>query len=196
MRKEALRCLDDWYPNTIGQWDEVEDFASNDAISVVNVARSFNLREIHLRALYQCCSLDVEVLVNGHILDSGVRDKLCSEDLIACLKGREKLLFARRRFHEAFSRNELQYVVTTCHPTSHQKVPCSSKLPATFLTVENEATEETYDPLAYDYRIKTTALNVGICRECTDAFCRHHLRLRQEILDKLDTFLEVPSMIP
>lgn len=61
-------------------------------ITIVNLARQFNLRHLLPYALYLCSKLTVEQLVNGIILEDESRERLSPNDLIACLKGRDQLL--------------------------------------------------------------------------------------------------------
>lgn len=110
LREEAIQQLHHRYPKNIAEWDEtcrtdsdsdssntiLVSYSVDDDVAIANVARTMDLPDIHLAALYGCCLLPFDVLVNGRTLEDGSSERLCSSDLIACLQGKENLFFAAR----------------------------------------------------------------------------------------------------
>lgn len=61
-------------------------------ISVVNLARSFDLPRLLPGAFYLCTQLSLSTLVHGFPRADGGLEKLSADDLIVCLEGRDRII--------------------------------------------------------------------------------------------------------
>ncbi|KAI0690212.1 hypothetical protein BC835DRAFT_1212775, partial [Cytidiella melzeri] len=105
LREEAIQQLHRRYPKKISGWDEtcrtdsdpstpstiLVSYSIDEDLVIANITRAMDLPDFHLAALYGCCSLPFDTLVNGRTLEDGTCEQLCSSDLIACLQGKENL---------------------------------------------------------------------------------------------------------
>lgn len=86
-----------------GEDDMIDDYAQGEgamAITIVNLARAFDLPELLPVALYRCCQVQTDTLIHGVALEDGTRERLSPEDLVCCLDGKEKILKLNYDFSE------------------------------------------------------------------------------------------------
>ncbi|KZT72354.1 hypothetical protein DAEQUDRAFT_723053 [Daedalea quercina L-15889] len=106
---EALTRMKSCFSDRLGDWEdtvEVEGFASilrasmgtalmtydwPDAIAAVNIARLTETESILPIALYMCCQLDTEDIMNGVKRKDGTVERLAPADIMKCLDARQTL---------------------------------------------------------------------------------------------------------
>lgn len=199
LRDEAIHQLNARYPRKIGDWDYTcrtdSDTSSTVVVSypieedlvIANVARAMDLPDIHLAALYGCCSLPFDVLVRGRTLEDGTVEQLCQDDLFRCLQGKENLLVVARS-ELRMNLFELDTITETCR----QPNVCAEKiarLRAKYRTAE-ERPRRLYDPLRPDdEEIERHCTDEGLCHECIKYYILRHGGLRQEIRTNLSKYI-------
>ncbi|KAH9925145.1 uncharacterized protein B0H18DRAFT_933897 [Fomitopsis serialis] len=90
--EDSLEELKRYFPESFDAWDcrlKCNDPA--DAIVAVNLARLTNTESILPAALYSCCQLDGDDILEGRVRGDGVIETLSSEDLARCFDGKAKL---------------------------------------------------------------------------------------------------------
>lgn len=199
LREEAIHQLKARYPQKIADWDYTcrtdSDTSSTIVVSypieedliIANVARAMDLPEIHLAALYGCCSLPFDVLVKGRTLEDGTVEQLCQDDLIACLQGKENLLIVAR------TDLRLELFAAEARPeTCRFPVECMEKaaeLLTRYRTMEPRP-RRLYDPLRPDdEEIERHCTDAGLCHECIKFYVARHAKLRQDIRDNLAKYI-------
>ncbi|KAI0342980.1 hypothetical protein BDW22DRAFT_1356532 [Trametopsis cervina] len=203
LREEAIQHLHRRYPKKIVDWDEtctdsdpstpstiLVTYPIEEDLSIANVARAMDLPDdIRLAALYGCCSLPFETLVGGRTLEDGTRERLCEEDLLACLHGKEKLL--------AVVRPEIRsklFAPDSPPDNCRTPGPCKGK---TTKMLDRYCTTEVrqhrlYDPLHPDDEIEKQCSELGLCHNCIKFYIRRHATLRQEIRSNLGKYITPP----
>lgn len=93
----ALRALESLLPGELTQWDRTVtnppvDFELADTISMVKLTRELDRRDLYVRAMYHCCQLDAQNLVEGIQHSRGTLERLDPSDLIVCMNSRQRLL--------------------------------------------------------------------------------------------------------
>lgn len=205
LREEAVQQLERRYPKKISGWDEtcrtdaeypggqstiLVSYSIEEDLLIANVARAMDLPDIHLAALYGCCSLPFDTLVNGRTLEDGTTERLCSEDLIACLQGKENLLVTARA-------NIRLNLFAPESPPPNCRTPglCAEKtavLLARFRTAEARPTRM-YDPLRPDdHEIERQCSDQGLCHDCIKFYLARHATLRQEVRSNLASYICAP----
>ncbi|KAH8103356.1 hypothetical protein BXZ70DRAFT_1062729 [Cristinia sonorae] len=207
--EEGKRKLSELVPSDIRVRDRVRPrIESDDFISVANVARFLDMRAVHRRALYECCQLDTIILTTGWVDEDGFRDRLCAEDVQACLAGRVRL--SQERIKVLLNRFKETPPTRCAHSKTNPLSKYSFLDPAIFarpdtrcITVRKEllsmsvelATQGiSYDPLALDPIYQS--LPYGFCEPCTKSFTQTNRKLRQDILDNLVELFELPRIRP
>lgn len=201
LRDEAIHQLNARYPRKIADWDYTcrtdSDTSSTIVVSypieedlvIANVARTMNLPDIHLAALYGCCSLPFDVLVRGRVADDGAVERLCEDDLVACLQGKENLLVCAR------ADVRMNLFAPDARPDAcRYPVECAEK--AAELLVRYRTAEarprRLYDPLRPDDdEIERHCVEIGLCHECAKFYLTRHAQLRQEVRNNLATYISV-----
>lgn len=200
LRDEAIHQLNARYPRKIADWDYTcrtdSDTASTIVVSypieedllIANVARAMDLPEIHLAALYGCCSLPFDVLVKGRTLEDGSVEQLCQEDLISCLQGKENLLLVARA-DLRMNLFELDNAPELCR---QQAGECTEKIARlrTRYRMAEERPRRLYDPLRPDDEdIERHCTEEGLCHECIKYYISRHASLRQEVRNNLSKYI-------
>lgn len=208
LREEAVHQLHARYPRKIGDWDYtcrtdadtaatvVVSYPIEEDVAIANVARTHGLPDIHLAALYGCCSLSPDVLVRGGrpaadaeaaSPDAAPAERLCEDDLIACLQGKENLLVCAR----ADVRMGLFAAEERPEACQHP-VECgehTERLLARYRTAEARP-RRLYDPLRPDDdEIERHCVEAGLCHECIKFFLARHAQLRQKVRDNLASYI-------
>ena len=62
------------------------------AITIVNLARSFDLPELLPVAMYRCCQMSTHTLIHGATLEDGTHEQLSNADVALCLEGKTQIL--------------------------------------------------------------------------------------------------------
>ena len=150
-----------------------------------------DLPDIQLAALYGCCSLPFDTLVNGRTLEDGTSERLSPSDLIACLQGKENLLVNAR----AHIRMNLFAPET---PPENCRTPesCSEKtgvMLTRYRTAEARP-HRMYDPLRpEDDDIERQCADLEMCHDCIKFYIARHASLRQEVRSNLNKYICAPS---
>ncbi|KAH9833993.1 uncharacterized protein C8Q71DRAFT_155065 [Rhodofomes roseus] len=93
-RMKSCFCTD------LKMWNGVHDahgsavmrYSNVDAITAVNIARLTGTNSMLPTALYLCCQLDVECLLNGSPRLGGTLECLSRQDFVRCMNARQSLL--------------------------------------------------------------------------------------------------------
>jgi hypothetical protein len=202
LREEAIEQLHHRYPKKISEWDEtcrtdddsetsntvLVSYSVDDDLAIANVARTMDLPDIHLAALYGCCLLPFDVLVNGRTLEDGTSERLSPSDLISCLQGKENLFFAARahiRWH--------LFAPETAPAACRTPEPCAEKtslMLKRYRTADPSRPNRMYDPLRpEDDEIERQCADLGICHDCIKFYLARHATMRQEIRSNLDKYI-------
>lgn len=180
------------FPDKIKDIDEIENgkrtrmtFLLEDAISMVEIARTLDLPDFYFRALYHCCQLPPTKLVNGITNEAGFVERLSSEDLIKCISGRHVLTLVDLQICRSLFQDP--------GPDHHDAVPCTSQSRACLqeclkVTVDHVS----HNPLNdFSPAIEEICQERGICRSCITFFQARHARSRQTILESLGQCFEL-----
>lgn len=99
---EALKRMQTCFTTSYDTWKKenvivkgrtsVMSFEPSDAIVAVNLARLTDTPKMLPIAMYLCCQLGVQALLQGAPQEEGANGRLSSNDLAQCLNGRSKLL--------------------------------------------------------------------------------------------------------
>lgn len=104
--KESVQHLQALYPTSFIEWEKTRRPYSSRAITAVNLAHLTNTPSILPTALYACCQLPDDNLLEGAVHSDGTTDTLNRSDLVKCLKA--KVTYARLEtdmIHEKFRRS-------------------------------------------------------------------------------------------
>ncbi|KAI0731744.1 hypothetical protein C8Q72DRAFT_198512 [Fomitopsis betulina] len=93
---EGIRRMSSCFSGNLDIWDEANtnmgntlmSYASTDAIAVVNIARLTGVHSMLPVALYICCQLDIDTIINGVLCENGSRAQLAPDDIALCLEQR------------------------------------------------------------------------------------------------------------
>ncbi|KAK7690513.1 hypothetical protein QCA50_005611 [Cerrena zonata] len=97
---EAVSRLKSVHPRTYAEYklmrgamsNHISDYPNGEmAITIINLARAHNLPNLLPFAFYLCCQLPLETIMHGVKRNDGTAEKLSSDDIMRCLKGREQL---------------------------------------------------------------------------------------------------------
>lgn len=87
----SLAELQLYFPKDFAPWDTSTACSDIEAISAVQLARLTSTPSVLPSALYVCCLLPVNELLQGNVRDDGVVDTLSTEDLSRCIQGKARL---------------------------------------------------------------------------------------------------------
>ncbi|KAK7690491.1 hypothetical protein QCA50_005589 [Cerrena zonata] len=74
-------------------WSRIDTYKGGGmAISIVKLARAYDLPGLLPFAFYMCCQLSIDKLIYGVELEDGSVDRLSLEDLARCLHGKEQIV--------------------------------------------------------------------------------------------------------
>ena len=96
---EGIRRMSSCFSDKLDVWDAANksmgsalmSYASTDAIAVVNTARLTGVDSMLPVALYLCCQLDIDTILNGVPRADGSRVRLNPDDVALCLERRGSL---------------------------------------------------------------------------------------------------------
>lgn len=96
---EGIRRMSSCFSDKLDVWDAANksmgsalmSYASTDAIAVVNIARLTGVDSMLPVALYLCCQLDIDTILNGVPRADGSRVRLSPDDVVLCLERRGSL---------------------------------------------------------------------------------------------------------
>ncbi|TCD61648.1 hypothetical protein EIP91_008136 [Steccherinum ochraceum] len=190
--EEGKRRLRLRFPGDLKSWDRLYSSSAivlgspSDAISMANMTRFLGLSRLHHRALYDCCQLDTDMLVNGAYDDNLVREVLCSEDIRACIDGRTKLAAASLRAMPS-SWSDL---------VGPDQTSCTSNMSCMQAFIDLgvsplHRTKINFDPLCPSPSLKN--LSRKLCKSCAKHYIKYDTNRRQEILTNLHKFLKLPE---
>lgn len=78
MVKSGLSMFRNRFPSTVLDWSNRKEFCLGqvqDDIAMANTARYLGFRDLHLRALYDCCQLSADVLLDNVALSSDAENE-------------------------------------------------------------------------------------------------------------------------
>ena len=96
---EGIRRITSCFSDKLDVWDAASQnmgsplmsYASLDAIAVVNIARLTGIHSMLPVALYLCCQLEIDTILNGVLRADGTRARLAPDDMALCLEQRASL---------------------------------------------------------------------------------------------------------
>ena len=193
--EKGKRKFLDILPDSIGIWDDVFNSESDSdewdtelAIPMANLARSLGMPDFHLRALYRCAQLETSSLLAGYCPDDGTVETLCPEDLASCIEARQKLYSAML---------DLKLKVTFAHHGATGGC-CNVDVKDIMLQLwEKGEFALDHDPLSDPYWVKYHCLHnkppllKWVCGKCLQLYISNYDMGRQKILDSLDKYIEV-----
>jgi len=192
---EGIQRLKERFPDDILHWDKqyeddgIKMGSPQDCISQANVARLLDEPILHYRALYDCCQLSSNQMVNGIVNEDGIRETLCSEDIRACVDARtnlakENIVLLLGRFSTCpESAHKVENSRTTRCKAARLKLVEKSSLDARLVS---------YNPLEPDMEIYGT-LPYKLCEPCARFCTSTHNTMRQSIINKLGDILGLTS---
>ena len=76
LRLEAMSCLESLLPGDLQSWDSIAhsppvNYVLADLLAMVNLTRELGLETLRARALYRCCQLPTNCLINGMVRSHG-----------------------------------------------------------------------------------------------------------------------------
>jgi len=97
---DALDCLSTCFSDIFATWAAAHEgmgsprmsFDWKDAIAVVNIARLTDTASMLPAALYMCCQLDTDTILNGAVQKNGTVERLSAGDTMGCLDARKTLV--------------------------------------------------------------------------------------------------------
>ncbi|KAH9922090.1 uncharacterized protein B0H18DRAFT_879687 [Fomitopsis serialis] len=100
LRDDALERMKSCFSDDLHVWAKAEasegsalmTYDYTDAIAAVNIARLTETQSMLPYALYTCCQLDTEVILNGVPQKNGTTERLTQEDILRCLNARSTLV--------------------------------------------------------------------------------------------------------
>lgn len=175
---EAIERLKRAYPVTVTEYKlrnivvEIQDYLGGGmGIVAVNLARSYGLNEILPFALYTCCQLSMEQLVNGIVFPNGNVERLPRGDIVRCLKGREMLMAKNLDFIKTLRK----YTAT---PVDIHEGKCLHRIPL------SDSTVLFTDLLGLTFR----SLEGKICIPCAVQYQEVRMRFQTDVFTALPTF--------
>ncbi|KAH8103339.1 hypothetical protein BXZ70DRAFT_720838 [Cristinia sonorae] len=192
--EEGKTRLFKFLPGDIQSWDlltrDPKMFDGPGYIAIANMARLLDMPLIHQRALYQCCQLSADLLVNGDVYSTFVdeQDKLCSQDLQACVEGRTKLAeesinLLLNRFKESSSTKKNHRRAADGARTVDGARCIDARVALASECLDLATDNINYNPLDQHPVFKT--LPFMLCRPCAEEFIQRDIDSRQSILDRL-----------
>ncbi|OBZ75778.1 hypothetical protein A0H81_04996 [Grifola frondosa] len=93
-----MYCIENEYPPIFEEFSQIwgqHKPSAWEAIMLANVAHSISeLADLRPRALYLCCQLEFEEILDGALRPDGRRECLSASDIKRCIVGRERLAHA------------------------------------------------------------------------------------------------------
>lgn len=197
LQDEATRCLRLHFPKNIEDWDAVHDdagFVSGKkdvlAIEIANLCRFLRLPEFHLPALYLCCTLPTKTLKQGALLDDGCdeRAQLNADDLAVCMKAKKTL----RKLLEQNLARLVDDIPSEEGVLCHDEEACD----ATVRRLQHGGNwphgigSRPYSALDSLWWIIDNIED--LCNNCTDYYHARYADIRQDVRDKLGSYIVVP----
>lgn len=137
------------------------------SISIVNLARAFDLPELLPIALYRCCQLPNDMLARGVKLENGATDRLSPDDLARCLDGKEEIIRCNLSF-----RRLLMYPFGNDFPVPNCRNCLQHvRLPGAAL-ISRDILENTFTPFEHNFQP---------CDECMENFNYEVEQLQSQI---------------
>lgn len=198
LQDEAIRCLHRQFPKSIEEWDAVYDEAlfidgKRDVllIEIANLCRFLRLKEFHVPALYLCCTLPTRTLKQGAVLKEGeeARVQLNADDLAVCIKAKKVL----RKVVEENLEKLVKEIPSEDGALCHDEDECD----ATVKSLQEGGdwprglSSRPYSALDSMWWIIDSIAD--LCNNCTDYFHSKYAEMRQDIRDKLDTYIVIPD---
>ncbi|KAI0789928.1 hypothetical protein C8Q75DRAFT_717484 [Abortiporus biennis] len=198
IREEAIYRLQLCFPTSLSDFESevglhtnseqppISDLSRQDAICVVNLSRSFNLKSILPSAFYTCCQLDNKLLVYGVKYSDGTTEKLSQSDLLVCLNGRAKLLEDNTTITAFFCNPEQS-------PQCQYNSVCTRHMKLQLLQeVQQADIFANYDPLEpIQSWLSTKAQELRICAACMQLLNARYDSGRQRVWDNLGEYFGV-----
>jgi hypothetical protein len=197
LQDEAICCLNRQFPKNIEDWDAVyEDLPFIDGkrdvlpIEIANLCRFLHLHEFHVPALYLCCTLPTKTLKLGAVVkeDEEARVQLNREDLAVCIRAKKVL----RRALEDNLENLVSDIPSEEGALCHDEDECDATVKRLREGQDwpRGLASRPYSALDSLWWIIDSVED--LCNNCTDYYHSKYAEIRQNIRDKLDTFIVVP----
>lgn len=195
-RQEGLRLVEAEYPKDMMSWclrdlsytfpeGRFGDPSGLAVIDLVGVARTSRLGDIYLAAIYDCCSLDTAVLVQGVSSATGERHvKLEPRDLIAVLNARTALSKAC---------NEMPQALLTFPGNPECGNDCWNRLDKVVYRWLLEGSEAEYNPLAssIERKFEPIARDYDFCDSCLSHYRIRYMKHREGIRNDIDVWMDI-----
>ncbi|KAH9833975.1 uncharacterized protein C8Q71DRAFT_770391 [Rhodofomes roseus] len=170
-----------------GYGSPIMKFRLADAIAAVNIARLTGTESMLPSALYLCCRLGTERLLNGCSCPDGTLESLDPADVIKCIDARhilhQKYINTRFELYNPI-RPSLQCLeCRTKVEVIRQRIMCPR------LTTMKFAVDLLLSPFCTRFDIRQTEGRIYICPECQSV-----LRMAEESLRK-ETWTELPQLL-
>jgi len=194
--EEGYKHLEELYPANIYARDCLLQgkphmrHSPEDSIAIANLARNLSLEDMHRSALYDCCQLTSENLVQG---SSGGVEKLGDADLMVCMEARRNLSLAKYELFQSLFAEANSAPPEDCQRPSecsvarqalHEKI----RYETDFLVAHNPLDNHAYWIREFCGGSQVEgeqSTRIGMCDDCINFYVMRHTVKRQEILDNL-----------
>ncbi|KAH9922100.1 uncharacterized protein B0H18DRAFT_1212765 [Fomitopsis serialis] len=184
LRDDALERMKSCFSDDLDVWSEADvgmgsasmSYVDTDAIAAVSIARLTDTYSMLPSALYTCCQLDTEEIVNGVTREDGTTERLTQEDMLRCLNARRTLL------HDNIVSAYTLFTTTPHGCTRHSDCELMRRnLADTHITFDTDGVED-YAYLAdWDPYFRNKELSGSyhsLCPNCQAAILEHARELR------------------
>ncbi|KAH9829568.1 uncharacterized protein C8Q71DRAFT_789897 [Rhodofomes roseus] len=189
---DFLEELKSYFPDNFDAWENrLSCDQAADAITVVNIARLTDTPSILPAALYSCCLLDGEELLQGRVCD-GVTESLSSEDLARCIDGKAKL--CTRQMRACFEIFPRFFKNTHCKMSDKQCTKTVAHIHVEQMVDDLRCGDaDIFDPWdqfieAYDPEKKPDT-DWKLCSSCVSALCKKEKSVRKRMWSELPQLL-------
>jgi len=188
LREEAINQIQRVFPQDIESLDRVSSGEScmvvtdDDAISLANIVRTLEEPHLHARALFKCCQLPGELLVQGQPGLDGTLEQLHPEDLGWCVR----VLPIWTKSEIALDFTLMTFDTPPCN--SSLSYTCSWRDAGTKVRCQHKALQlATCDPLRpFQGFLNGLYPEFTFCDDCQDYLKEQDAILRKGTLDSLE----------
>ena len=174
-----------------------EDKSGRSMIEAANLARTLQLKDVLVAALYECCRLPTDVLLHGMQLEDGSSLKLDAQDALACIDARGRLaqttlaLFNQALFDPAPT---LQIFGTLAPCSEFCNMVHVEEAWQEALLSQSRLSDYLYTPLSAREGIVKFAEDSQLCDNCKNKYISQYDRARTQIREKLDVIMGVADL--
>ena len=194
--QDCLKELERYFPTNLNSWNSrLQCDPRSSAIEAVNLARLTGTSSILPAALYSCCQLDGQELLQGRARADGVVENLSAEDLARCIDGKVKLCarFTQLVYgifdvgeDESCKRGAGYCMHSLVSFRAHllEKGGLQYKPTGTLLSWKSYVVQQNR---AYKGTARGSA-----CTTCINSLCKRERELRRELWDELPELMGLP----